>query len=242
MHTMAEIETAFSQLLGGRLLDVATGSGAFAAWLADTMLDVAGIMGIDMRTEPLTADNSIFERADAEYRQMDAHALEFTDASFDTVSISYSLHHMADPATVLSELRRVLKPGGHLIIREMHQDDLTEEQRIGVDMHHWWAAVDRLEGITHNETFTRPALYAMIEACALQDVLIFEYVDLSTDPFDTGLHDRMSTRLTETAARAKKLPDGAMRAAQADGLMTRLAEVGMHDPPVLYAVGRKECC
>ena len=50
------------------------------------------------------------------------------------------------------------------------------------------------------------------------------------------------TRLLETAARVKKLPDGAMGAAQADGLAARLTRLGMHDPPVLYAVGRKECC
>lgn len=45
-------------------------------------------------------------------------ALPFTDHSFDTVVCTYTLCSVDDPARVLSEVRRVLKPGGRLLFLE----------------------------------------------------------------------------------------------------------------------------
>ncbi len=48
----------------------------------------------------------------------DALALPFADASFDAATISFGLRNVNDVATALSELKRVLKPGGRLVICE----------------------------------------------------------------------------------------------------------------------------
>jgi ubiquinone/menaquinone biosynthesis C-methylase UbiE len=45
-----------------------------------------------------------------------ATALPFPDHSFDVVWSNYVLEHVAEPETMLSEIMRVLKPGGHLFI------------------------------------------------------------------------------------------------------------------------------
>jgi SAM-dependent methyltransferase len=48
----------------------------------------------------------------------DAHHLEFEDARFDVVYCRYVLEHVAHPAQVLCEMRRVLKPGGRVFVQE----------------------------------------------------------------------------------------------------------------------------
>lgn len=53
-----------------------------------------------------------------EYIEGDATNLPFADASFDIVSIAFGIRNVADPARALREFRRVLRPGGRLIILE----------------------------------------------------------------------------------------------------------------------------
>jgi demethylmenaquinone methyltransferase/2-methoxy-6-polyprenyl-1,4-benzoquinol methylase len=49
---------------------------------------------------------------------MDAVALAFDDASFDVVSVAFGVRNMTDPIAALRELRRVLRPGGRLLVLE----------------------------------------------------------------------------------------------------------------------------
>jgi SAM-dependent methyltransferase len=50
--------------------------------------------------------------------QADAHSLPFTGDAFDTVYCRYLLEHVADPVRVLTEMRRVLRPGGRALAQE----------------------------------------------------------------------------------------------------------------------------
>lgn len=53
-----------------------------------------------------------------EYLDGDATRLPFADASFDIVSIAFGLRNVGDPARALREFRRVLRPGGRLVVLE----------------------------------------------------------------------------------------------------------------------------
>lgn len=53
-----------------------------------------------------------------EYLDGDAMNLPFPDASFDIVSIAFGLRNVSDPAKALREFRRVMRPGGRLIVLE----------------------------------------------------------------------------------------------------------------------------
>jgi SAM-dependent methyltransferase len=148
-------KAVLGHLSGGRVLDVATGTGGFVQFLLDGLRDYAEIVGIDAVGERAAAFSAALgDRADVRFEQMDAHHLVFPDGSFDTVSISNSLHHVADPAPVLAEMLRVLRPGGHLVVNEMYRDGQSETQTTHVLLHHWWAAVNRLRGEVHRETRT----------------------------------------------------------------------------------------
>ncbi|WP_319641226.1 class I SAM-dependent methyltransferase [Novosphingobium sp. KCTC 2891] len=54
----------------------------------------------------------------ADIREGVGEAIPFADASFDTAVCTYTLCSVSDPARVLGELRRVLKPGGRLLFLE----------------------------------------------------------------------------------------------------------------------------
>ncbi|TMM50473.1 class I SAM-dependent methyltransferase [Qipengyuania marisflavi] len=55
---------------------------------------------------------------DADLREASGEAIPFADGSFDTVLCTYTLCSVDDPAQVLSEMRRILKPGGRLLFLE----------------------------------------------------------------------------------------------------------------------------
>ncbi len=95
------------------LLDLATGSGALAATLA-AACPAASIVGVDF-CRPL------LERAARSGRlrrpvQADALRLPFTDGTFDVVTVAFGLRNMVSWPDALREMRRVLRPGGHVVI------------------------------------------------------------------------------------------------------------------------------
>jgi ubiquinone/menaquinone biosynthesis C-methylase UbiE len=63
----------------------------------------------------------------------DAGALPFRDSSFDLVLCNSVLHHIADPSRLFAEIRRVAKPGGAILLR-----DLRRPSRVGFPFHVRW--------------------------------------------------------------------------------------------------------
>ena len=55
------------------------------------------------------------------YTQANAECLPFADASFDCVTIGFGLRNVTDKARAIASMRRVLKPGGQLLILEFSQ-------------------------------------------------------------------------------------------------------------------------
>jgi demethylmenaquinone methyltransferase/2-methoxy-6-polyprenyl-1,4-benzoquinol methylase len=58
---------------------------------------------------------------DLEFRQGDGLNLPLADGSYDAVTIAFGLRNMADRGRCLCEMRRVLRPGGHVFILEFSQ-------------------------------------------------------------------------------------------------------------------------
>jgi demethylmenaquinone methyltransferase/2-methoxy-6-polyprenyl-1,4-benzoquinol methylase len=103
-------------------LDVACGTGDLT--MAMLRGGAGRAMGLDFTPEMLDIARHKLHRLEPELRerieyiQGDAMALPLADASVDVVSIAFGIRNVADPARAIKEFRRVLRPGGRLVILE----------------------------------------------------------------------------------------------------------------------------
>jgi 2-polyprenyl-3-methyl-5-hydroxy-6-metoxy-1,4-benzoquinol methylase len=104
-----------------RVLDVGCGEGRFSAELAQAGMTV---VGVDVAEEPL-------RRARARHPLLDLRIVPAEDrwplaaASFDVVWAGETIEHIADTGGWLSEVRRVLRPGGRLLLSTPAHGRLT---------------------------------------------------------------------------------------------------------------------
>ncbi len=107
------------------ILDLATGSGDVAFALADGLPAGVKVTGMDF-CQPML-DEAVKKRAgcrrwqEIEFTQGDGLALPLPKGSFDAVTIAFGLRNMADRHQALTEMRRVLRPGGRLFLLEFSQ-------------------------------------------------------------------------------------------------------------------------
>ena len=97
------------------ILDVASGSGEPALTLADAVGPRGRVTATDLVPEMLSiAEEHARARGltNIEFRQADAEALPFADASFDAVTCRFGIMFCPNAEVALREIRRVLKPGG----------------------------------------------------------------------------------------------------------------------------------
>lgn len=100
---------------GDRILEVGVGTGLNLPLYPEQ----CSITGIDISEEMLKKAQ---ERAQGRPRQeiqlavMDASSLQFPDSSFDHVIATYVISVVPDPVKTLTEMQRVCRPGGHLVI------------------------------------------------------------------------------------------------------------------------------
>jgi SAM-dependent methyltransferase len=118
----AGVDARIAELMSGErlgdLLDIGTGTGRMLRLLgvsADTAV------GIDISREMLMLARSNLHAAGLDHlsvRQGNMYQLRFADESFDTVTIDQVLYQAEQPAEVLREAARVLRPGGRLLLVE----------------------------------------------------------------------------------------------------------------------------
>jgi ubiquinone/menaquinone biosynthesis C-methylase UbiE len=96
------------------LLDVGCGTGTALFELAGS---VARAVGVDLSEEMLEVARSR-TRPGVELLHADATALPFEDATFDAYRAERIYQHLADPLAALREARRVLAPGGRLVVAD----------------------------------------------------------------------------------------------------------------------------
>jgi 2-polyprenyl-3-methyl-5-hydroxy-6-metoxy-1,4-benzoquinol methylase len=97
---------------GERLLDLGCGEGSFAVAASEAGADV---VAADVAAEPIRRARALHPGLDL--RVIDGEGVwELDDAGFDVVWAGEVIEHVADTASWLSELRRVLRPGGRLLL------------------------------------------------------------------------------------------------------------------------------
>ena len=104
------------------ILDIATGTGDFAI-MAAQMLNPQRLVGADISEGMMEIGRKKVREMGLDsiisFAKEDCLALSFDDATFDAVTAAFGIRNFADLDKGLSEMCRVLKPGGHLSIVEL---------------------------------------------------------------------------------------------------------------------------
>lgn len=105
---------------GQRLLDVGCGPATITVDLAK-LVAPGQVVGIDLVAEVLEEAEEVKREAGVDnvtFQVGDVYALDFEDESFEVVHAHQVLQHLTDPIGALREMRRVLRPGGVLAVRD----------------------------------------------------------------------------------------------------------------------------
>lgn len=108
------------------VLDAACGTGELTREFARATPRPAQVIGLDFTREMLdlarakapVASSCATSPPRVTYEEGDATKLPYPDASFDVVSIAFGIRNVGDPMRALREFRRVLRPGGRLVVLE----------------------------------------------------------------------------------------------------------------------------
>lgn len=101
------------------LLDVGCGPGTITVDLA-RLVAPGRVVGVDRAPDVIdkARAHAAEQRQALELQTADVYALPFPDASFDVVHAHQLLQHLADPVRALTEMRRVVRPGGVVAARD----------------------------------------------------------------------------------------------------------------------------
>ncbi len=124
-HTWRTAENSAGYLLdelrpGMELLDIGCGPGTITVDLASRVAP-GRVLGLDREAQVIEQAKQLrSERniGNVSFEVGDVYELELADDSFDVVHAHQVLQHLTDPVAALTEMRRVLRPGGQLAVRD----------------------------------------------------------------------------------------------------------------------------
>ncbi|HEY2776399.1 MAG TPA: methyltransferase domain-containing protein [Gaiellaceae bacterium] len=136
--------------LGMALVDIGAGTGQFAAAFSDWF--GIGVIAVEPSADML---GQIPRTPSIDVREGNALALPLPDASADGAWLSLVLHHIPDLEAAAREIRRVLRPGAPVLLRQGFSDRIDDR----IEMVRWFPETARLAG-------TFPSLEETCEAFA----------------------------------------------------------------------------
>ncbi|MBX3411726.1 MAG: methyltransferase domain-containing protein [Pirellulales bacterium] len=160
-RTAEETLAHLDPLPQARVLDVGCGTGYVLAKLAEREPTIRAV-GIDPSAEMLHLARQR-DLPQASFLEGVAENIPLADASVDTVLSTSAFHFWYDPNRGLQEIRRVLRPGGQLVLTDWCDDFLT--CRLGT----WWL---RIIGRPQNAVLGSRACAALVRQAGFVDVAI----------------------------------------------------------------------
>ncbi|MCX6622775.1 MAG: methyltransferase domain-containing protein [Acidobacteria bacterium] len=110
-----------------RVLDIACGTGYGTAYLAP---ETRSIIGLDISPDAIHYASEHYQQPNLRYLTASGTALPFSDHSFDLVVAYEVIEHLTDWRALLSEARRVLAPGGQLILSTPNKSYYAESRKL----------------------------------------------------------------------------------------------------------------
>ena len=153
---------------GVRLLDLGCGVGLFLSWLAREM--EGKYFGIDLSVNSAHSAKQLSSRLNLAVG--DAEVLPYKNESFDRISCNGAAHHLLDLHSALSEMFRILTPGGILTLYEPTSTTLTNAVRNA------FFGFDRYESpadLAHKEEFTSESVKATLLKVGFRAILTSQH-------------------------------------------------------------------
>ena len=218
---------------------MATFQGGFIHTLSEHFIDSALYVGIDVEIRAMLTAKQVGSSDQTTFVCSDAARICFDENTFDTVSLSASLHHLKHPSLVLEEMMRVLRKGGNMIIAALTSCGKSKAQMNLIHLHHLYADIDLVKGIVHFHTYPRSRILDYAEQLGLAKMDVFDSSLPMTDPMDEVVIEKF-IQLTE-----KKLGEVAA-CDDIDGfrekwhlLEKNILAHGIQDEPSILIVGQK---
>lgn len=193
------------------VLDVATGTGHTAFAFAP---HVTSVIATDVTPEMLSESEKLKDKGgitNVDFQLADAHDLPFEDATFDIVTCRRAAHHFVDIAIALREMKRVLKPGGRLVI-----DDRSVPEDNFVDM-----TLNRLD-VLHDRSHVREYRPSEWQNMIQQTGFVVEAVEPYTkhrphSAFTNGVGPEAAAEIERIVASWDEAQRAALNVAEKDG-------------------------
>ena len=237
---MKKLREHLEKYEGSRILDVATGQGTFMSMIASVYDGFVEMTGIDISDRAIAAVEKSFSDPRISARKMDVNDMCFEEGYFDLTCLSNSMHHVNDINETIGNMAKVTMDDGLLIFNEMRRDNDSEKKMTHTYLHHFWAEIDRLNGITHEETLTKDQIIDVFEKN--EDVDIVEYWELETgagQEIDETAYEWLKNTIDASLKRAEGKGDYDRLLEEAAGLKKRLKDVGFESASQVMVVLKK---
>ena len=218
---MDKLRQELSSLHIEKALDIATRDGAFAKEMYAGFGSCKEIVALDR-------SDKMFEKGREKCAGMPVN---------DVVGIGNSLHHIPDLAALLAEMKRVVKPGGLIILSEMYNDGQPKASLTHWILHDIDCTMHTIDGIYHHPTYSKSEILWLARNAGL--TVEKTLCDLIDDPKVVAkLRERIAA-VPENLKKYESNPAHAFLAAEAAWLNEEYEANGVTSAEQLVAFCRK---
>ncbi len=167
---------------GGHVLDLGCGPAHIPVVLCRAATG-ARVTGVDAAAHMLRHGARRIREAGLGHRirllRADAKRLPFRDGAFDGVMSNSIVHHLPDPRPFLAEVRRVVRPSGSILLRDLLRPGSEAELEHLVDLYASDSTEEqqRLLADSLHAAFTPAEVRAMLAECGLADLIVYASSD-----------------------------------------------------------------
>jgi ubiquinone/menaquinone biosynthesis C-methylase UbiE len=220
----------------GDYLEFGCGDGGFLKHVLDQNESFKSVTAVDINPESVKQARTTLEAFNVHFMVQENLPLGLEANQFDTITLSNTLHHLRDKTAVLSELKRLIKRDGQIIITEMISNDLTEAEQTYYRFHALRAEVDRLHGIFHETTYTSHEILEMVSEAALRigsKEILLNSKEAAPDKIEVAEMEAIIDDLIQAESKRSEFPT---LEKTARSIKAHLQQYGIKRPRQLYLV------